>query len=80
MIVVAVAFSIFVTIQAFQQGIGAEIVYHIHPNLTLIIDGNPIPVSKNIGIDSPLYKDHSLDRYSMVGMALIHAHDNSGVI
>jgi len=79
-IVAAVAFSIFVTIQAQQQGTGADIVYHLHPNLTLILDGNPIPVPKNIGIDSPLYKDHSLDRYSMAGMAPIHTHDNSGVI
>jgi hypothetical protein len=80
MAVAVVAFGIFVTIQAHQQGFGTDIVYHIHPNLTLILEGNPIPIPKNIGIDSPLYKDHSLDRYSMAGMAPIHTHGNSGVI
>lgn len=79
-IVAAIAFGLFVTIQAQEQGIGADIIYHIHPNLTLILDGNPIPVPKNIGIDSPIYKDHSLDRYSMAGMAPIHTHDSSGII
>ncbi|MGH9976849.1 MAG: hypothetical protein ACRD8Z_13600 [Nitrososphaeraceae archaeon] len=77
---VIIAFGIYVDIQAREQGLGADMVLHLHPNLTLIVDGSPNSVPKNIGIDAPLYKDHSLDKYGMTGMAPIHTHDSSGVI
>lgn len=66
--------------QAREQGIGADMVFHIHLNLTLIVDGSPSSVPENIGIDAPLWKDHSLDKFGMPGMAPIHTHDSSGTI
>ena len=77
---VVLAFVAYVAMQVQEQGIGADMVSHIHPNLTLIVDGSPSSVPENIGIDAPLYKDHSLDKFGMTGMAPIHTHDSSGVI
>jgi hypothetical protein len=77
---VVIVFVIYMAMQAREQGIGADMVLHIHPNLTLIVDGSPSSVPENIGIDAPLWKDHSLDKFGMTGMAPIHTHDSSGVI
>jgi hypothetical protein len=77
---VVFVFVAYVAMQAQEQGIGADMVSHIHPNLTLIVDGSPSSVPENIGIGAPLYKDHSLDKFGMTGMAPIHTHDSSGVI
>lgn len=77
---VVIAFVVYVAMQAREQGFGADMVLHIHPNLTLIVDGSPSSVPENIGIDAPLYKGHSLDKFGMTGMAPIHTHDSSGVI
>lgn len=57
---VVIAFVIYMAMQAREQGIGADMVLHIHPDLTLIVDGSPSSVPENIGIDAPLWKDHSL--------------------
>lgn len=77
---VLIAFGVYAVMQAREQGLGAGIVLHTHPNLTLIVDGSPSSVPESIGINPPLYKDHSLDKYGMTGMAPIHTHDSSGVI
>ena len=77
---VVIAFVVYMAMQAREQGFGADMVLHIHPNLTLIVDGSPSSVPENIGIDAPLWKDHSLDKFGMTGMAPIHTHDSSGVI
>ncbi len=61
---------------------------HIHPHLTLIVDGKQATVPANIGIDPSLWQDHSLDQYgmkmpnmpSMSSMAPLHTHDTSGTI
>lgn len=63
-------------------------VMHIHPKLALYVDGNPVTVPANIGIDSNLYKTHELDAYgmkmpdmpSMPVMYPTHTHDTSGTI
>jgi hypothetical protein len=62
-------------------------VMHIHPKLALYIDGNPVTIPANIGIDSNLYKTHKLDAYgmkmdmpSMPVMYPTHTHDTSGTI
>ena len=55
-------------------------VLHIHSHLNVTADGTPVIVPKNIGIDAALYRDHSLDRYGMQGMAPLHTHDASGTI
>lgn len=52
---------------------------HWHPNLSVTLNGSPYPVPANIGVDSSLWKDHSLDQYG-IGMAPLHTHDTSGTI
>jgi hypothetical protein len=53
---------------------------HIHPHLTLVIDGKKTTVPAQIGIDQSLWNVHVLDHYGMTGMAPIHTHDTSGTI
>jgi hypothetical protein len=63
-------------------------VMHIHPILSLYIDGKPITIPANIGIDANLYKTHKLDAYgmkmpdmpSMPVMYPTHTHDTTGKI
>ncbi|MGH9909463.1 MAG: hypothetical protein ACRD32_02365, partial [Nitrososphaerales archaeon] len=63
-------------------------VMHIHPNLTIKIDGKSVMIPANVGIEPSLYKDHMLDTYgmkmpnmsSMPVMAPTHTHDSSGII
>jgi flagellar basal body-associated protein FliL len=63
-------------------------VMHIHPILSLYIDGKPVTIPQNIGIDVNLYKTHKLDAYgmkmpdmpSMPVMYPTHTHDTSGKI
>ena len=71
-----------------QMGGGNKpIIMHFHPPLNLMIDGKPVTVPSQIGIDSSLWKDHSLDQYGMQamangmsGMAPLHTHDATGTI
>jgi hypothetical protein len=68
-------------IQASEQStIGTKMVMHIHPQITVSVNGQPTTVPENLGIDSTLWKDHSLDKYGMQGMSPLHTHDNSGTI
>ncbi len=61
---------------------------HWHPQLRITIDGNAVTIPANIGIDPSLWRDHSLDEYSMMqdmpdgmqGMAPLHTHDTLGTI
>jgi sulfur carrier protein ThiS len=78
--VAAVILGVVFATQASEMGLGAKMVLHIHPKLDVKVDGKTIPVPEKIGINEPLYKDHSLDKYGMQGMAPLHTHDNSGVI
>lgn len=63
-------------------------VMHIHPKLSLFVDGKPVSIPANIGIDPNLYKTHELDAYgmempdmpSMPVMYPTHTHDASGTI
>jgi hypothetical protein len=63
-------------------------VMHIHPILSVYIDGKPVTIPANIGIDPNLYKTHKLDAYgmkmpdmpSMPVMYPTHTHDTSGKI
>jgi len=52
---------------------------HWHSHLSVTINGSPFTVPANIGIDSSLWKDHSLDQYGS-GAAALHTHDTSGTI
>lgn len=75
-----IAFTIFIAMQAREQGMGADMVSHIHPKLNITVNGEPLVIPKDIGMTSSLYKDHSLDRYGMSGMAPLHTHDDMGTI
>jgi hypothetical protein len=39
-----------------------------------------VTISEKIGIERSLYRDHSLDKYGMEGMAPLHTHDSKGTI
>ena len=75
------------TIGAQMGGGNKPIIMHFHPHLNLMIDAKPATVPSQIGIDSSLWKDHSLDQYGMQamangmpGMAPLHTHDATGII
>jgi sulfur carrier protein ThiS len=55
-------------------------VMHIHPQITVSVDGKPTDIPENVGIDNTLWKDHSLDQYGMQGMSPLHTHDATGTI
>ena len=54
-------------------------VLHIHPHLSITLDGRPITIPSHIGIDYSLWKDNSLNKFG-IGMAPLHTHDTSGTI
>jgi hypothetical protein len=64
------------------------IIMHIHPQLSLIVNGTLTTIPTQIGIDPSLWKDHSLDEFgmqsmpemNMSSMAPLHTHDSSGII
>ena len=58
--IAVIVLGVIVATQAQEHGLGAKIVYHIHPNLNMTVDGKPVTVPQGIGINSSLYKDHSL--------------------
>jgi hypothetical protein len=67
-IVAAVAIALgLVFIMGAQGGVmpGAKMVLHIHPKLNVTANGIPMIIPQNVGIDQPLWKDHSIDRYGM---------------
>jgi hypothetical protein len=76
------------TVIGAQMGGGNNpIIMHFHQHLNLMIGGKPATVPSLIGIDSLLWKDHSLDQYGMQAMAngmsrlaSLHTHDASGTI
>jgi hypothetical protein len=76
----AIVLGIVFGMQVSEQGIGSQMVMHIHPQLTVKVDGKPITVPQNVGIDKPLWKNHSLDKYGMQGMAPLHTHDATGTM
>jgi hypothetical protein len=76
-IVLGVVFGI----QASEQGtMETKMVMHIHPQITVSVNGQPVIIPENVGIDNALWKDHSLDKYGMQGMSPLHTHDNSGTL
>jgi hypothetical protein len=56
-------------------------VMHIQPLITLVdSNGRQMPLPTDIGINPSLWKDHSLDHFSMQGMSPSHTHDSSGTL
>ena len=77
----AIVLGIVFAIQASEQGtIGTKMVMHIHPQISVKVNGQPIIVPENVGIDQTLWKDRSLDKYGMQGMSPLHTHDSTGTI
>src|SRR5438093_11970110 len=59
----AIVLGVVIGIQTQEHGIGAKIIYHIHPHLNVTVDGKTQTIPTNIGINSSMYKDHSLAKY-----------------
>ena len=78
--IAVIVLGLIIVTQAQEHGLGAKIVYHIHPHLSMKTDGKPVTVPQGIGINSSLYKDHSLDKFSTPEIAPIHTHDRTGTI
>src|SRR5438093_11502806 len=57
------------TLEAQMGGGNKSIIMHFHPHLNLMIDRKSATIPSQIGIDSSLWKDHSLDQYGMQAMA-----------
>jgi len=53
---------------------------HIHPQLSILIRGASENVPAEIGIDSDLWRDRSLDRYGVNGLSPLLTRDGSGTI
>jgi hypothetical protein len=63
---------------------------HISFHLSIIMDHKPVTIPSQIGIDEPLWHNHTLDKYgaqgmpmpgmTMPGMAPIYTNDNNGLI
>lgn len=78
--VVAIALGVVFITGAQGNVPGSKMILHIHPQLNVTADGNPVIIPKNVGIDVSLWNDKSLDKYGMQGMAPLHTHDASGTI
>jgi hypothetical protein len=68
-----------------------KIIMHIHANLSVTVNGKSLIVPNGIGINSSLWKDHSLDKFGTEqkanifglitpAMSPLHTHDSSGTI
>ncbi|MDQ6668676.1 MAG: hypothetical protein M3Y53_10705 [Thermoproteota archaeon] len=68
-----VAFGVSSTSLYSTQG-PKPLVEHIHPHLTVTFDGASAPVPSQIGIDSSLWKVHSLAQHGTPGFAPLHTH------
>ena len=42
----------------------------MHSNLSILIDGKPIRIPSQVGIDNHLWNNHSLDRFGIPGMPI----------
>jgi hypothetical protein len=95
LVTISVVIVISVGITAYMEGLVKAqsnikmnpIIIHIHPHLNITDNGKHLTVPAQIGIDPPLWKDHSLDKFGMQamsdgmsGMAPLHTHDTSGII
>jgi len=78
--VAAIVLGIVFATQVSEHGLGAKMVMHIHPQLSVKVNGKAITVPEKIGIDNSLYKDHSLDRFGVQGISPLHTHDSKGTI
>jgi len=73
LVVVGVAFAASEFARAPAEGM------HIHPVVSVMINGVAQQVPSEIGVSPGLWVDHSLDQYG-IGMAPLHTHDSSGQV
>jgi hypothetical protein len=70
---------------------GNDIIMHKHSGLNVTVNGKSLDVPNDVGINSTLWNDHSLDKYGterkattfgVISPALspLHTHDSSGII
>lgn len=67
---------------------GGQIIRHWHTDLSITVDGQQVTIPANIGIDSDLWMDHTLDSYGMqsmpsmgmMAMAPLHTHNPDGKV
>jgi hypothetical protein len=75
-IVVIVSISIYIELVMKSQNLNMNsgrtslFVVYFHSNLSILIDGKPIIVPSQIGIDHNLWYDHSLDKFGFPGMPM----------
>lgn len=51
---------------------------HIHPHLVIYNQGQQVTIPANVGIDPNLWRDHTLDEYSLDGPSLSPLHTHEG--
>lgn len=56
--------------QNMNSGKVSPFVVFMHSNLSILVDGKPIQVPSQIGIDYNLWNDHSLDKFGFQGMPM----------
>ncbi|MGD9673888.1 MAG: hypothetical protein AB7U98_10480 [Candidatus Nitrosocosmicus sp.] len=56
--------------QSMNSGKVSPFAVHMHSNLSILVDGKPIKVPSQIGIDYNLWNDHSLDKFGFPGMPM----------
>ncbi len=86
-IILSIGITVYYEVGSAQSQMKMEpIIMHIHPKLNITIDNNTTMVPAQVGIDQPIWNNHTLDNYGMQamqgmsGMAPLHTHDNSGTI
>lgn len=53
-----------------NSGKGSPFAVYMHSNLSILIDGKPIKVPSQIGIDNNLWNNHTLDKFGFPGMPM----------
>lgn len=53
-----------------NPGKESPFIVYMHSNLSILVDGKPIKIPSQIGIDYNLWKDHSLDEFGFPGMPM----------
>jgi hypothetical protein len=56
--------------QSMNSGKVSPFVIYVHSNLSILMNGKPIKIPSQIGIDKHLWNDHSLDKFGAPGMPM----------
>lgn len=70
-----------VALLSFSTRGGMNASLHQHPHVEIYVQGTAVAIPTDIGINSSLWHDHSMDEYrQMETMSPIHTHDAGGTI